>query len=50
MNENTTSRIKNWKIPSTLYNSAVILEKYGENFFFKGFSTDNGRYRSQLKN
>ena len=31
-----------------MINSAVILEKYGEQFFSKGFSTDNGRYRSQL--
>ena len=29
-------------------NSAVILEKYGEQFFSKGFSTDYGKYRSQL--
>ena len=29
-------------------NSAVILEKYGEQFFYKGVSTDNGRYRSRL--
>ena len=28
--------------------SAVILEKYDEQFFSKGFSTDNVRYRSQL--
>ena len=28
--------------------SAVILEIYAEQFFFKGFSTDYGRYRSQL--
>ena len=31
-----------------MQDSAVILEKYGEQFFSKGFSTDNGRYRSQL--
>ena len=29
-------------------NSAVILEIYGEQFFSEGFSTDYGRYRSQL--
>ena len=28
--------------------SSVILEKYGEHIFPKGFSTDYGRYRSQL--
>ena len=28
--------------------SAVILEKYGEQFFSKGLSTDYGRYRCQL--
>ena len=32
----------------TLGYSAVILEKYIEQFFSKGFSTDNGRNRSQL--